>query len=210
VIYVGPDPSEVASYDPAADTWTELTPRPPRDRPTFWITAHWTGSELVVVASDDQRVDIVTYDADSESWRELPRPFDDIAMPVTRGSPTHIWDGSTLWLLTFAPQETGVAGLDLDTGQWIFSPAFPGQDCTDIPTGISIRLGLLVDSCGLTAVLSGGQWSTIPSIPRFSPKHPGPPAVWTGEEILIFDAGIAPGSANFPDGSTPQFWLLEP
>lgn len=210
VIYVGPDPSEVASYDPVADTWTELTPRPPRDRPTFWITAHWTGSELVVVASDDQRVDTVTYDPESDSWRELPRPFDDIQMPVTRGSPTHIWDGSTLWLLTFVPQETGVAGLDLDAGQWIISPEFPGRDCTDIPAGMSIGLGLLVDSCGTTAVLSDGQWSTIPSIPRFSPKHPGPPSVWTGEEILIFDAGIAPGSANFPDGSSPQFWLLEP
>lgn len=210
MIVLGSDAADVASYDPASDTWSLLPSRPVTDRSPLWISAFWTESEeMISVVSDAHRVDGLVYDTGAEAWRELPRwPFHSLSIPVTRGSPAHVWDGSRLWLLTFAPQETGVVALDFSTDEWQISEVFPGLDCTDLPSAMSTDLGLLVVSCRTIALLIDGTWSTVPTVPQWSPKIPGSEPVWTSEGILLFDAGIEPGAVNFPDGFPPGFWIF--
>lgn len=200
-----------ASYRPETDTWAELAPRPGRGEDSAWMSAHWSGSELLVVSSAHNQATVTGYDPVTDEWRNVPAwPFQTLDMPVTRGSPTHVWDGERLWLWTFAPQDTGIAGFDPHTGQWVITPPFPGRDCTDIPAGLALDGTVLGDSCNVTAILTDGQWDEIPAIPHRSAQLPGSDAVWTGREVLFFDAGIHGEAANFPGGSPPHFLAYKP
>lgn len=213
MVVIGPEEDDVASYDPILDSWTPLPSRPPLsvDAP-FWISVFWTGDEIVVAYSDTGHTDVVVYTPDKMTWRVMPpSPFTSMDLPVSAGSAVQALSDNTLWLLGFAPSDSGLVGVDINTEKWVVSQPLPtGASCSTTQSLLTTPQGVMVESCGVSKILnSDGTWEDFPTPPRTLPKSPGPQPILAGQSLILVEAGIEPGSTNFPDGADPHLWVLD-
>lgn len=67
-----------------------------------------------------------------------------------------------------------------------------------------------VESCGVAKILRpDGTWKGFPTLPRTLPKIPGPQPILANQRLILLEAGIEPGAANFPSGADPHLWVLD-
>lgn len=213
MVVVGPAEDDVARYDPILDAWTPLPSRPPLsvDDP-FWISMFWTGNEVVVAYSDTGTTDVMVYTPGDMTWRVMPpSPFTSMDLPVSAGSAVQALSDTTLWLLGFAPSTSGLVGVDINTEDWVVSQPLPaGSSCSTTQSLLATPKGLMVESCGVAKILRpDGTWEGFPTLPRTLPKIPGPQPILAGQRLILLEAGIEPGAANFPAGADPHLWVLD-
>ena len=136
-----------AAYDPASDTWRELSAAPVAGRDLH--TAAWSGSEMIVWGGWSERDPIhegAAYDPAADTWRELPEAPIRSAVLDTPG----VWTGRVFIVLggggelaSYAPAEN----------QWTTVPP-PPTSAVDmaalVAAGDSVFLwgGALVESIG--------------------------------------------------------------
>jgi len=136
-------------YDPASDDWLTM-PDPPEDAPI--ATAGWTGTEVVLAASDTPTQ---TYDPKTRAWRvTIETPVDGF---VAHAAAT-AWDGDTL---VFADSLGQAAFLDPASGAWseLSSPRANFEACA--PTGVMVDRPVF-DLCDdLYRLTESGGWERI-------------------------------------------------
>lgn len=226
-----------AAYNPATGTWTTLPTIPgPVKVPAgatsqlVGMTATWTGTEVVAVATYEFRSSCGTgctstraefvvagWSPGAASWKKLPSP----PQQVTPYGSTLTWTGRGLLVAggsTCLPGEScpagtgGTAGiLDLSSGAWTI-----GAELRPTPSGPQVWTGrsLVVLGAGqinptgaeminnLTQLYdpASNTWSVIPS-PSTSNLRDAD-AAWTGTTLLVWAGGQFDG--------TPQMWTCTP
>jgi hypothetical protein len=194
---------QAAAFNPTTDTWRAMTL--PQD--LLINDSIWTGSEVVMYGVDFYLGRLIgfAYDPAEDHWRDLPDapinpPVPDIAFV----------DGRVLtW--TYDPEDQGIAALDLNTQEWLRLPSFPGHATDDIPTAVVIGDNeFLMESENTLGIYSfnSDQWRFLR--PPVEVETYGGAPVWTGDEVLIFRAGLAPGDPNLPDGRPAFLWSYRP
>jgi hypothetical protein len=187
--------------------WRETSPPPlsPREFPTGF----WTGEEVILVGGSDAPpcppwascaapttpplADGAAYDPRTDAWRpiaEAPVAFS-WSYPVVAGSTAYLWVSGEPWrsqapnaFLAYRIGEDRWEELDLPTaepeqyhlvgaGDRVVAVASSGEDA---------RPDLMFDP-------AASAWSELPDDP-FTPGFDRI-AVWNGEELLLFDHGIA-------------------
>jgi hypothetical protein len=173
---------DVASYDPASDSW-EILPDPPVSlRGNESIRATWTGREVVYVVPSGNLAAraAMAFDPELRTWRRLEAPF-----------PTRIYaavglvrDGRTAASIQWNTDDLEWIRLTAD-GRWdpgalkLRHPFICDVEASPVPRGAVVFCdrGHLV---GLD--LTNGAWHRFPVAPSFLPRW----VTWTGHELLAF------------------------
>jgi hypothetical protein len=195
--------SEAGAYNPSTDSWRIL------DLPIDLVVvdALWTGDEVVVYGVEGYLGALrgVSYEPQSDRWRELPSaPLDPAVPEIDR-----IGDRILAW--SYDPETDGIAALDLVTLQWSGLPAFPGQPSEGVPTvGAMGPRGTMMATESFMAIYTeeSNQWQITPT--PADDIAPVAPSAWTGKEALFFYSGLPPGDPNFLDGIAAWFWSYTP
>ncbi len=124
-----------AAYDPTSNRWRRLPPSPLVEVETDWISAVWTGRQLVVAQGDHAttigRVVMSSYDPLANRWRAYAAQ-----MMCAGVKPTLTWTG-TIVVVTTGDRLQGEAcggaapnaahGFDPVSGRWSSLPELPLQ-----------------------------------------------------------------------------------
>jgi hypothetical protein len=122
-----------AAYNPATDTWRELSPAPLAAR--AGATAVWTGDQLIVSGGTDEQFqgqpDGAAYDPATDRWQPIANG------PTPRPSPAFdgqdgVWTGDRMLVWT----GRDLAGYDPATGQWQLLPANDVDGIQIIPDAV--------------------------------------------------------------------------
>jgi hypothetical protein len=120
---------DAAAFDPARNTWRMVSAPPARlmaGGPVTgrWTEATWTGSEMVVVATEWSGDAVAAYDPQEDRWRPIDPP------PSHAGRVSDVaWTGEELllWARTTYPGALdGGLRLDPASGIWSEMPRLPG------------------------------------------------------------------------------------
>jgi len=196
--------NEAAAYDPSTDVWRLL--ELPID--LLVTDAVWTGTEVVMYGIRHYLGPLfgVSYEPATDTWRSLPNA------PVGRPVPDIDRVGDEILAWSYDPEEDGVAALDTVTLEWRELPPLPGQPTEGIPHAAALGpYGVLMQSETVMAIYSAEsrEWRPIdPPAVNMEPYTRQP--VWTGTEVLFFQAGLPSGNPNFPYGIAAQFWAYNP
>jgi hypothetical protein len=196
--------NEAALYDPSSDSWQPLV----MPGEFTVVDAFWTGTEVVVFGVRRYLTALVglAFDPATGRWLDLP------AAPVSPAVPDIEQVGDEVLAWAYDPETDGIAALDLDTMHWTELPALPGIASDGIPTAVSLdESGVFMQSESAMAIYSDshGAWEQIDGpAPGVGPSFVQP--VWTGSEILFFDAGLPPGDPNAPEGVPQRLWAYRP
>lgn len=198
VIWGGETTSEVewtdtgAIYDPATQTWSEMSDGPlgPRSE----ASAVWTGTELFICCgrnpAGDEETATAAYDPETDSWRELP------PAPTTVAFGTAVWTGSNVLIIGpgqvgFPDSPTVAMTFDPTTEEWreLDGPpaalgleppvSWTGDDAivwTHHTGGVSTGYRLDVDN---------GTWQQLPPVPD-DLAIDAPSMVATATDVLIW------------------------
>jgi len=206
-----------ALYDPATDRWTGL-PDAPEALPEG--KAVWTGSELVVVGTDEgsgsrapQRLYALALDPATARWRTLPD-----APLAARGQALVAWTGSEIVVAgghdyaraSSVGDHRDAAALDPATGTWRLLPeapaAFEGIDrYDDVTVDGQVIAFLTADPEGRVLVFDPAteawRWATAPDRPELQapdelPGRREAPVVSTGSSALIWGGGVSSAEGN--------------
>jgi hypothetical protein len=193
-----------AAYDPTNDTWREIAAPPvaivhPR--------VVWTGEDVIVVggvrvtAGSVQQFVTWAWDPATDAWRELG------GASVSSQSVEATWAGAELVVWGHAPGQEGTWVLGR-SAQWSQAAGFP-VECEDRIQSVAFDGRVIGSFCDTLAVFdpTTGTWSAIESPPAGAENGQ---LVEADGVLYVFDAGIAPGSVNFPPGVAPSFSALRP
>jgi N-acetylneuraminic acid mutarotase len=186
-----------ASYEPATDRWTRLSPpHGPQYVPGY--DAVWTGRELLAFGAFHS----VAYEPQTNAWRELRRSIPGGLVAWT-GREAIGWGGGCCG-------DARVDGAAYDPRKDRFrtlprSPLAPSQQPLGAWTGR--ELILLVSGYGPDGKRyprtmaraaaydpDANTWHRLPPLPQTGPRF-GSVAVWDGRELLVVGAGTAARSA---------------
>lgn len=190
-------------YRPADRTWEELPPDPLI--PSFDRSMVWTGSEVVLIATEVQPPEVATYrdrvatlDLATSTWRHLPNSG-------TEGNPTWFWSagrvvnpeighvGDYRSVEGAGPPYGGI--FDPSTGVWSELP--PAPDGLVPYHGPSVGGDRYVaTSQGAILEVATGSWEALPAAPVAADE--GAVAVWAGDRLVVW-GGLSrarPGGAG--------------
>lgn len=192
-----PEGSGAAAYDPATDTW-RLLPDPPVHN---YTTAAWTGTDVIVVASDG----IASFDPARNAWTSLPTPSELATFNKS------LWTGHDLvvWPSPGARAVHTGEVYNPETREWSALPAPPERSWPAMPD-IAWLDGSLVVIGGLPGATAGSErlvgarydrstntWAPLPEpLPEPHPAEGNLGSqltLWTGKELLMFAGGLASG-----------------
>src|SRR5439155_499322 len=191
-----------AAYSPATNTWRRLSPPAATGSLQGPFTAAWTGKEVLLWGPFLDEA----YNPAARRWRALPHPR--IApLPAPRGGARAVWDGREVLVVGGVGVPSGLA----------YNPA--ANRWRTLPRMESTRLGFAAVWTGKKLLLWGGQagspsapsipahglaydpaangWSPLPPAPILG--RPGPTAVWTGRQMIVWGGGQSPPA--FADGA---------
>jgi hypothetical protein len=180
-----------AVFDPSTGEWRVL----PLDPliPSFDRSMVWTGSELVLIAPEDQPPQVATYvhrvatlDLASGTWRRLPNSG-------TMGDPIWFWSAGRV-----VNPEIGHVGdngsvegtglpyggfFDPSTGEWSELPPAPQRLA---PYGGPSVAGdrYVVTEQGAILDVATESWETLPAAPDAA--NEGAVAVWAGDRLIVW------------------------
>ncbi len=186
------------AFDPIANTWRSITAPPEKVKVTnsgvhssTEGSVLWTGKQALVFGLRDDGTSgcgvssvtpptgpacpsstflFFTYDPATDQWRAVPSPLDEVAVPGEG-----VTDGRTAyWNQSF----NLVAGLALDTGQHIRTPALTADD-----PRLALVGGQLVSLDGSTLTVfdaATNRWINGPEVP-------GDSAVADGRDLYVID-----------------------
>jgi hypothetical protein len=196
-----PAGSGAAAYDPTTDKW-QLLPDPPVHS---YTSAVWTGTDVIVVASDG----VASFDPERDKWAMLPMP------PELATFNKAAWTGHDLIVWPAPGSRTVHHGemFDPDTGKWSTLPAPPERSWPAIPDiawidGSLVVLGGLPAPGPTSERLVGARYDPTngwASLPDPLPEPDGSEGnlgshvtLWTGQDLLVFTDALATGA--FADG----------
>ncbi|MBV9951385.1 MAG: hypothetical protein JO291_05510 [Acidimicrobiia bacterium] len=213
LVYVLGSDGIAATYDPVADRWHALWQAPVSGR----VVAVWTGTEVVVVGTDDHVAALRPGNHGNNRWHRLPDvPFtgvvDQLAAVWSRGRVVVARAGSHLVERGSGAPGLRFAALDPRTGRWV--TRFEGPAPTGLTTMFPTAGGVLVPgavpycpaaaSCpfedpgpGAELDLATGAWTHIARGPA-DDAH-GLDA-WTGAALLHVSASAESGARHLRVG----------
>lgn len=199
--YGGTSHGDGAAFDPVSNGWNELPPAPISARTS--PGAVWTGTELLIWggSGDAPLADGAAYSPVHDSWRKLaPSPLG------PRDPVAAVWSGSEMivWGSTSRPRGSAEgAAYDPAADRWRDIPEAPLRLnlATAVWTGSEmIVYGALLDNNNASDIAQAqgiaydptiDSWRVLPAFP-LSPQASS--AVWTGEEMIVWDYGLSAGA----------------
>ena len=196
-----------AAYDPASDSWRQLSPNG-APSPRFNHIAAWTGHEMIVWGGQGPGAQGSggIYDPARDTWASIANTGS--PMPSSGGNgELGVWTGKELivWGGCCPPTNTGAA-YDPDTDSW--RPLSTGGaprarlGAAAVWTGLEMLVwgGLGTDASGSQVVLGDGgryhaiadTWKGLSTQGSLSPRA-GHVVGWTGREMLIWGGGEQSG-----------------
>lgn len=202
-------PARDGAYDPTADRWRVLPPRP--SGLTGTLSGVWDGQEALVMSANRQAA---AYNPVANQWRALPPlpelPTYEVAQiaPVWAGTRLLVW-AEWSWVVSRGNETTGNSGIDL----WSLDPSFGAWtklgDGAAGPSGVSTGIWtgdevLLPAAPGWRGAASGPGYALgdgppgyrfNPSTSAYRPMTHGPvddtsrDAVWTGGALVRTTTG---------------------
>jgi N-acetylneuraminic acid mutarotase len=184
-------------YNPATDTWTEISTGQDVPLPRSRHTAVWTGTEMIVWGGfNSLRMDSGgRYDPVNDTWTQVSIT----GAPSARSSHSAIWTGSEMivWGGTGNPPD-----LALNTGgrydpvgdTWQATSTFEAPGARGGHTAVWTGSEMLVWGGSEDGTLGSGSrydpqsdsWTSIPQDANVPQSRSGHTAVWTGTEMIIW------------------------
>jgi hypothetical protein len=197
----GTSHAEGAAFDPLSNEWRKLPPAPISARTS--PGAVWTGTEMLVWGGSGGALlaDGAAYSPAHHSWRKLARAPLDPRDPVAA-----VWNGSEMivWGSTSRPRgSTEGAAYDPAVDRWreIAKAPLSLNLASAVWTGSEmIVYGALLDNNnashtdqaqGIAYHPATDSWRVLPAY-LLSPQASS--AVWTGEEMIVWDYGLSAGA----------------
>ena len=220
-----PPLSSGAVYDPAADTWTQITAAAaPAGR--FEHSAVWTGSRMIVwggcfnAQCSTQFYDGGRYDPAVDSWT----PVDTTTSPSQRAGHSAIWTGTEM--IVWGGCYGGECQLVLNTGGR-YSPATDSWVSTSTENAASSRVAHTAVWTGAEMIVWGGHdnLGQTSSGKRYDPAtdhwtmtnfltaalaREAHTAVWTGTEMIVWGGnvqGMGPNGGGGRYNPTTDSWV---
>jgi hypothetical protein len=199
--YGGTNHAEGAAFDPLSNEWRKLPPAPISARTS--PGAVWTGTEMLVWGGygDAPLADGAAYSPANHSWRNLARaplgPRDPVAA---------VWTGSEMivWGSTRRPNgSTEGAAYDPAADRWrpiaeaplrlnLASAVWTESEMIVYGAQLDNNNGSPSDHAqGIAYDPTTDSWRTLPAFP-LSPQASS--AVWSGEEMIVWDYGLSAGA----------------
>lgn len=216
-------------FDPATNEWIPISPGPLRSDYAQGVA--WTGSELLVLATDMRAA---AYNPATDTWRHLPNA------PLPPGGIEADWTG-TVWLVlgfgedpdaaaevaTFDPltdtwtkrAASPMTEQDLGRGAvwtpygwlWMGWESFAYDFVADrwivnasycpIETGSAVWTGEVVFGLSTTFDPETGACATLPTAPESLRRSTISSRVWTGRELLLWGTHSGTGDRTTTDGA---------
>jgi N-acetylneuraminic acid mutarotase len=191
-----------AAYNRTTNTWRSVAAAPLDAATATFVSAVWTGSELIIWGGDSAdgqpRSSGAAYSPSTDSWRAVaasPLEARHEAATVWTGTEMVVWGGSPDSGRGLAPFADGAAyNPTTDTWRMIAAAPLEGRIAPAVWTGarMIVVAGRNKDADGMFAFGDGAaydpandSWRTIAD----GPGHPGLTTAWTGSALI----GLAKG-----------------
>ena len=216
--------SDGAAYDLDTGTWRVIAEGPLGICDEFAPPAvAWVGDRLLISGGGskwgDRHSAAALYDPVSDSWEEIEPPsgpgYTNVltARPGGAGERVALWNGDRLEGSAMNYPTNGGALWDSATSSWSLLPAIPGEGPHDghrfgaiwstaggfgVWGGERYGNGFSSDDRGAWFDAAAQSWTALPAGPLSARQDL--PAVWTGEEVILWGGRERNGS-SFGDGA---------
>ena len=192
-----------ARYNPLTETWTAITSKAPFKTLDDSLQAAWTGTEMIVLASNPSFLSAV-YDPSADTWR----PISTTNAPASLAGRSLVWAGNEL--IMWGGSTAAGYRYDPALDQW---KTMSTNNCPYVRNNsTAVWTGNEVIVWGGDQANTGGRYSPAtdtwkPMSIKNAPNNPaGHVAVWTGTEMLVWGGSRATTAAGGAYNPATDTW----